>query len=289
LEREGHLHARSRIAFETDAVNDYFTRAIDSGSFGLWLVTENGNVAAKDLDFANNTSLQNGIANLSIRFPATCKIGDRLEFIAEVTDATQGEPFINSFSIVIHEEAPPKPVKDPGERQKPPGDKRGDEREAAGGIELPAYKKVPKDEWANQSPPFDQHTALIVKDSGVSASDAGANSAKVIYDFFINTDNVHLQRYLKSELKAGEDDRVARTRFELGMMLGGLALIHQDRLDKKANHGNGNDENAPRDSIETRVAEVTKAFAPFLLPMIDALGALDEEQIAASTTSGDAT
>ncbi len=289
LEREGHLHARSRIAFETDAVNDYFTRAIDSGSFNLWLVTENGNVAAKDLDFASNMNLQNGIANLSIRLPATCKIGDRLQFIAKVTDATQANPFINSFSIVIHEEVPPKPVKDPGERQKPPGDKRGDEREAAGGIELPAYKKVPKDEWSNQSPPFDQHTALIVKDSGVSASDAAANSAKVIYDFFINTDNVHLQRYLKSELKVGEDDRVARTRFELGMMLGGLALIHQDRLDKKANHGNGNDENAPRDSIETRVAEVTKAFAPFLLPMIDALGALDEEQIAASTTSGDAT
>jgi len=27
------------------------------------------------------------------------------------------------------------------------------------------------------------------------------------------------------------------------------------------------------------VAEVTRAFAPFLLPMIDALGALDEEKL----------
>lgn len=290
MQREGHLNARSRIAFETDAVNDYFTRSIDSGSFNLWLVTETGNVAAMELDFASNTSLQNGIANLSIRFPATCQIGDRLQFIAEVTDATQADPFINNFSIIIHEEVAPKPGKKPGERQKPPGDESGNERETADGIELPAYKKVPKEEWAKHSPPFDQHTALIVKDSGTSASDATpANSAKVIYDFFINTDNIHMQRYLKSELKAGEDDRVARTRFELGMMLGGLALIHQDRLDRKGNHSNGDEESAPRESIETRVAEVTKAFAPFLLPMIDALGALDEEQIAASTTSGDAT
>ncbi len=289
LEREGHLHARSRIAFETDAANDYLTRSIDPGNFNLWLVRENGNVAAKDLEFASNTNLQNGIASLSIRFPASCKVGDRLEFIAEVTDATQAEPFINTFAIVIHKEVPPNPDKRPGDRRKPADDKSGKERETAGGIELPICKPVPKEEWANQSPPFDQQTALIVKDSGVNASDASGNSAAVIYDFFINTDNVHLQRYLKSELKLGEGDRVARKRFELGMMLGGLALIHQERLDRRVNHGDGDGDSAPRESIESQVAQVTKAFAPFLLPMIDALGALDEEQIAASTTSGDAT
>lgn len=288
LEREGHLNARSRIAFETDAANDYFTRSIDAGSFSLWLVTEDGNAAAKDLDFSSNTSLQNGIASLSIRFPTACKVGDRLQFIAEVTDATQVDPFINKFSIVIYEEETKESGK--GTRRSPPDDKSGDERETAGGIELPVCKPVPKDEWDNQSPPFDQHTALIVKDSGVSANDAtAANSAKVIYDFFINTDNIHLQRYLKSELKAGEDDRVARKRFELGMMLSGLALIHQDRIDTKAKPGDRGGETEQRDGIEARVAEVTEAFAPFLLPMIDALGALDEEQIAASTTSGDAT
>ena len=288
LQREGHLNARSRIAFETDAVNDYFTRSIDAGSFELWLETTDGRIAARDLIFSSNTSLQNGVANLSIRFPPNCKVGDRLQFIAEVTDATQVEPFINKFSIVIHEEVTNESGK--GKRRNPPDDKSGDERETAGGIELPAYKKVAKDKWAIQSPPFDQHTALIVKDSGTGATnETPSTSEKVIFDFFINTDNIHLQRYLKSELKAGEDDRVARIRYELGMMLGGLALIHQDRLDKKVNHSNGEEEGTKRESIESRVAEVTKAFAPFLLPMIDALGALDEEQIAASTTSGDAT
>lgn len=90
-------------------------------------------------------------------------------------------------------------------------------------------------------------------------------------------------------MKSGEDDRVARKRFELGLMLAGLALIHQGRLDRKSNHGDGESDDAPRESIESRVAQVTKGFAPFLLPMIDALGALGEDQIAASTTSGDAT
>jgi hypothetical protein len=45
-------------------------------------------------------------------------------------------------------------------------------------------------------------------------------------------------------------------------------------------------------SLEVRVANVTKALAPFLLPMIGALGALDaldEEKVAAGSASGEAT
>jgi hypothetical protein len=182
LQREGHLNTRSRIVFETDASNDYFTRSIDAGSFNLWLVTEHGNVAAKDLNFSSNTNLQNGIATLSIRFPATYKVGDRLQFIAEVTDATQVDPFINKFGIAIHEEVTKESGK--GMRRNPPNDKSGADREAASGIELPICKPVPKEEWENQSPRFDQYTALIVKDSGMNASDTTAsNSAKVIYQY----------------------------------------------------------------------------------------------------------
>jgi hypothetical protein len=289
LHREGHLNARSRVAFETDAVNDYFRRSIDPGKFTLWLVTESGRAEAKDRGFSDNMNPYNGIANLSIRFPVDCKVGDQFQFVAEITDATQIEPFINRFSIVIHEEVAPKPGSRSGERQRPPGN-GGDKREIAGGIELPVCKPVPKDEWHKQSPPFDQYTALVVKDSGVTASDpTSAHSPKVIYDFFINIDNVHLQRYLKTELKLGEDNRVVRKRFELGMMLCGLALIHQRRLDDTIPFRSDLDVNVSTESIDGTVAAVTKAFAPFLLPMIDALGALGEEQIAASATSGDAT
>jgi hypothetical protein len=43
------------------------------------------------------------------------------------------------------------------------------------------------------------------------------------------------------------------------------------------------------ENLENRVANVTKAIAPFLLPMISALGALDEEKVAAGSASGEAT
>jgi hypothetical protein len=149
---------------------------------------------------------------------------------------------------------------------------------------------VKKEEWPSQTPAFDQYTALVIKDSGQGADAANGDPAMVIYDFFINADNVHLQRYLKYELTSGKDDKVAKTRFELGLMLSGLALIYQDRLSQRqTTDQTETNETQPKEPLETRVATVTKALAPFLLPMIDALGSLDEEQVAGSSTSGEAT
>jgi hypothetical protein len=233
-------------------------------------------------------NLQNGVANLSIKFPDTCKIGNTLKFIAVVNDATRLEPFENKFSVRLQN--PAEPGSGQGGRGKPPREDGGDSRDIPGGLELPECIRVNKEQWNNQSPPFDQHTALVIKDSGHAADTTNGDSERVIYDFFINADNVHLQRFLKYELKAGEDDQVATSRFELGMMLTGLALIYQDKLDRKPDGPKNECEEAEsKETVEQRVAGATKALAPFLLPMIDALGALDEEKVSASSTSGEAT
>jgi hypothetical protein len=279
---------RSRIAFETDAVNDYFSRSIDPGAFTLYVRDGTELRPAKDLDFASNVNLQNGIANLSIKFPENCKVGDKVKFVAVVNDATQQQPIENSFSVLLQE--PAEPTGGKGERERPPKGDDGDEREMPGGIELPTCIPVKQEEWNNHNPPFDKYTALVVKDTGKGADAGNGETDKVVYDFYINTDNVHLQRFLKYELRSGEGDKVAKSRFELGMMLTGLALIYQDNLDRKQRAGQKDEEeNAPKQSIEQRVSDVTKAFAPFLLPMVDALGALDEEKVAAGSASGEAT
>ena len=288
LNREAHINMRSRIAFETDAVNDYFSRSIDPGAFTLYVHDGTERRPAKDLDFASNVNLQNGIANLSIKFPDNCKVGDKVKFVAVVNDATQQQPIENSFSVLLQE--PAEPTGGKGERKRPPKEDDGDEREMPGGIELPTCIPVTQEEWTNYNPPFDKYTALVVKDSGKGADAGNGETDKVVYDFFINTDNVHLQRFLKYELRSGEGDKIAKSRFELGMMLTGLALIYQDNLDRKQRAGQKDEEeNAPKQSIEQRVSDVTKAFAPFLLPMVDALGALDEEKVAAGSASGEAT
>jgi hypothetical protein len=288
LNRDAHINMRCRIAFETDAVNDYLSRSFDPGAFTLFVVAGEERRPAKDLGYASNVNLQNGIASLSIKFSETCNVGDTLKFVAIVNDATQLGPFENRFNVRIQK--PVEASSGQGGREKPPKDEAGDEREMPGGLELPECIPIPKEKWTEQSPPFDQHTALIIKDNGKGADTTNGEPEKVIYDFLINTDNVHLQRFLKYELKSGDDDKVAKSRFQLGMMLTGLALIYQDKLDQKSRAKvDDDDEPARREPIEQRVANATKALAPFLLPMIDALGALDEDQVASSSASGEAT
>jgi hypothetical protein len=82
LNRESHLNMRCRISFETDAVNDYFKRGIDPGVFSLFVLDENERKEIKDISgFASNLNLQNGIASLSMKFPETCKVGDKFHLI----------------------------------------------------------------------------------------------------------------------------------------------------------------------------------------------------------------
>jgi len=172
-----------------------------------------------------------------------------------------------------------------GGREKPPKDEPGDEREMPGGIDIPKPIQVHQEDWERMG--FDQFTALKIKDSGERGDSATGQKDVVVYDFLINADNVHLKRFLKAELKSGEDDKVAQTRFELGMMLVTLALIHQDKMNQA--DGSAQGEEVVTESLDDRVMNVTKALAPFLLPMISALGALDEEKVAAGSASGEAT
>ncbi len=72
-------------------------------------------------------------------------------------------------------------------------------------------------------------------------------------------------------------------------MLVTLALIHQDKMNQTAGGAQSGSEEIATESLEDRVANVTKALAPFLLPMIGALEALDEEKVATGSASGEAT
>jgi hypothetical protein len=60
----------------------------------------------------------------------------------------------------------------------------------------------------------------------------------------------------------------------------GLALLHQDNTAKKSTNGNEEEEPDQR-NIEDHVWNVTQAIAPFLLPMIESLGALPVDEEAA--------
>jgi hypothetical protein len=284
--RETPINMRSRIVFETDAENEYFSRTTEKGEFALFLLNGDHRVPVAGYVGPN---LQNGIATLSVQLPLNCQVGDVLKFVALVIDSSRLEPFENRFTVKVRSAV--EPSGEPGPRRKPPAGEPGDDREAAAGIALPNIIEVYEKDWGKYNPNFDKYTALRIKNAG--ADEAGQNGeAKPVYDFYVNMDNL----YLNTEIKpAHRDPKLVRARFTYGMVLLGLALVQQDEVEKaKAKEKKSEDKEEPRDdeqdvNIEQRVAEFTQAVAPVLLPMIESLGDLDEDQIPAIVGSGEGT
>jgi hypothetical protein len=280
LERETARNMRCRVTFETDAENDYFGRALEPGDFSLFSSVNGANTPVSNFTGPN---LNNGIATLSVRLPDDAQVGGKIEFVATVTDPYREQPFENRFIVLVKPEVTPSGGE--GGRQKPPSTEDGKGREQPAGITLPHIIEVTEAEWPAHG--FDKFTALRIKDAGGS-QDNGDEKNVTRYDFFINVDNL----FLKTEMKAPKADvSLLKARFTYGMVLTGLGLLQQDieNQSKKEGESERNQDDDGGEDIEQRVEQVTKALAPIMLPMIDSLGALDVEEVAASTASGEST
>jgi len=276
LEKNCHINYRSRVSFETDAENDYFSRKTDKGLFTLYTKHNKNLIPVKNYVGPN---LQNGIASLSVQLPKECKIGETIEFIAITTDMSRVEPFINQFNVEVMDTAVIKGTT--GKRRKPPKDEEGDERELPSRIALPKITPVREEKWDIYEPPFNKYTALRVIHAGESES----GEKKDIYDFFVNMDNTYLRADLKS---TSVDIPLVEARFMWGMALLGLAILHNaEKTPEKDNNIFGDDDQNGK-NVEHVVESVTQALAPILLPMIDGLGTLETTDIENYSASGEA-
>ena len=106
LERTTAINMRSRIAFETDVVSNYFTRGQYPGKHELRTRNRsscNGSIP----DYSIN--LDNGNATLNLSLPDKVKVGDSFAYELIVDDETRVDPFVNRFVISV------------GQYQKPSG------------------------------------------------------------------------------------------------------------------------------------------------------------------------
>ena len=97
---------------------------------------------------------------------------------------------------------------------------------------------------------------------------------------------------MKSELKAtSEEIDVLKARWKYGLVLIGLALLHDDVQSKKNKKSDDSEtsEEENADSVQLRIERLTRALAPVLLPMINSLGSLDLESAVAMNASGEDT
>jgi hypothetical protein len=280
LVRDGHMNSHIRLAFETDAANDYFKRDEQPGEFTLFRKINGGLAPATNY---HRPRLQNGLAHFSLSLPEGAVEGDVLAFEAHTTDPSRLDPFVNSFVLNVKaERITTSGGTGSGGGGADPGTGKGSKGEGTGQsqdtqLDIPRPTPVHEKEWGNHDPAFDKFTAMRV----MVPPDAEPGASR--YDYFINMDNVYLQGIMKAQPKQA---KALELRFSVGMTLIALSILHQDQVLKK--NPMIADMPSSAENARDRVAHVTSAIAPFLLPMIESVSELEEDAESLSRSAGEA-
>jgi hypothetical protein len=254
LKRDVHIESRIRIAFETDAVDDYFDRELDKGTAELLRVRHDGSSEP-----ATNWILRGpkkGALNLSLSVSKDAIVGEDIELKLVVTDPSRVEPFENSMLLKVRPGSAPAGSGGNGTRHAANTDTgiKG----TASTLALPEITPVHEPEWDKHG--FNEFSALAARHAGETESGAD------IYDFFINVDN----RFLRlAEKESGEDPKLLEARFTYAMVLLGLSIL---RPPTKLTEENG--DSSGSGDVEDIIANFSTAVAPVLLPMIEAMSSL---------------
>lgn len=195
-----------RVEFETDAVNDYFTR-----------VESPGEIQIESSAICEYQTLWNGIYTTRFRPHPDAKPGDIATVKILVTDpdreARGKPPFDCSFTIEITQpqlelDPPEKPGGTRGPRKPQPG------RREAPGLAVPNIIDVRKEEWGEHDPPFSSTDAMRIRRDGKGG-----------YDLYVNLDNGSLL----SELRRAKDSEHSLIIywFKWGLALCAMGMVRQ--------------------------------------------------------------
>lgn len=244
-----HINLRFRLQFKTDADNDYFDRPNDRGELSIELNSQ---------ESKNRTcTLSNGTANLFAALPENVNVGDIIHVKCSVNDCSQSEPLDNEFYLKVLERMPLSQVSG-GKTEKKASGNSGNAGKDVAHYDIPKPIEIRKEEWQKYG--FNEESALQVTES-----------VDGTFDFFINIDN----KYLLAEQKYQKiDPKLLKARYSYGMVLVGLAVLHEFKNHSEEDLlGNNNERDIPG-----YVYDVTKAISPVLLPMISGLSELVLEE-----------
>lgn len=180
-----------RLEFETDAANDYLSRATNPGR-----LTVNG------APVVLSKNLWNGRLTLRLSPPKNASMGDLLRVTAGLIDVAHDDPFVSSFTIAVEPEAPPE---GPGGPHHPP---------AARHLSMPNITEVRREKWAEFS--FNESSAIKIR-----SGDDGT------LDFFINMDNINLRNEILR--RRDKDPKLLEYWFKYGVFLLALGMVYRGR------------------------------------------------------------
>jgi hypothetical protein len=239
--KDCHIGQRFRVQYETDVVDNYFFREEHKGDFKLFI---NDNEYKK-----YRLNSWKGVYTLNVVLPDDVEEGDILEFKTLVTDDTQIEPFTSEFLREVKE--PLKVNKGKTGKRRKPSKKGEGNRQTPGGFSIPVVKEIFKVGWEEHG--FDEFSALKV----VSAGEEGG------YDYYINMDNKYIQHEIKKRNLEDESELIF-AKYKYSMVLIGMAILKDQHIFEQDEHQN----NGGFD-IKWLIRQVTRAYAPISIPMID--------------------
>lgn len=246
LEREAELGREVRLAFETDAENEYFSRSNDPGELTVLL---NGQEFGEEGGYRRG-QLRDGFCNVHIELPGNLEVGKTVNISVQVDDIDTNNPFTSIAKLTIIKK------REHRDEPKPPRKKAG--------LSIPTIKKVRKDEWEKHS--FTRETALKIM-----TSVEPTNSKRSGYDFYVNVENI----YLRDEQKKSKiSSEILETKFTYALVIFTMALLRDS-----AELVNDDSESQNEQDIESIVEGFTKSLARVLLPFLNSLAELSEDEI----------
>ena len=266
LVRDCEQGRRCRMTLETDAENEYFMRPENPGSYDVEIIEDTDGLF-EGLGVQNSLILHDGLAHWSLQLPDEVEIGQTITLQLTVDDPVLQDPFVNVARLTVR----PKTDRPRGGNGNRRSSAAGGAGQQPSGIEMPNIVEVHQNEWNKPPAKFDDRSSCAV----VQETDES-------YTFYINVDNL----YLLHELKTGkENPALLKAKFKYGNVLIGLALLQDD----KEKNGDSNAQASDESDVtwEDKIRSTTRAIGPFIIPMINYLGALTEEDVASAAQAGD--
>ncbi|MCG7344781.1 hypothetical protein MHZ92_11600 [Sporosarcina sp. ACRSL] len=235
---------KARVKFETDAINDLFTRKGSDWNCQLMLLQSDSEFISLD----HSLNLKNGNASLLFSLPTVYKENDVVQCRFDVKSDIAEKNFSNTFELTLVEPY----VSSGGGSSK--GNKGGNgsgkgNASSKSKLKLPNISSVVKEDWEQYD--FNAKRVLKIIDSTDSLT------------FVFNVDNTILKSEVNSARKSLKE--LTKSKFIYGMTMLGLAAYSLLKED---------DENSKGFNTLEDVEKICEAYAPFIIPTLNMLNSI---------------
>ncbi|MES2625268.1 MAG: hypothetical protein V4628_08310 [Pseudomonadota bacterium] len=244
------INATVKIELETDARNDYFTRAANRGALAVF----------PSYDLLEGNKLWNGRQIMKVRVPFDANVGDKFEFEFQISDVTTLLPFSIKFTIVAGEKVD-EGKKGGGKSNPPEPDNTDNPKNNLPQYDIPKPIEVKKEDWVKFGfdSKFGERESIKI------------HASENTYDFFINVDN----KYLLNEMnQKNNDPEKLRTWFVWGLTICAMGAILSE-----AEKMNGGDSAEAIEPDVDNIARLCDGIGRVIIPVIRSMSNLEIAQL----------